>query len=379
MRKLATALATGIATAGLAGLLGTGLAQDYVMGITFDAGGKFDGSFNEGTWRGMQKAIDELEAEGFEIDFAEFEGTPDTAAEGMRGIAASGADLIVSPGFLQADAVASVSAEFPRTNFVLIDAAVEGPNVRSVLFKEQEGSFLVGYLAGTLSQTGVVGFVGGMDTPLIRAFDLGYQEGVEAACPECTVISNYVGVTPAAWNDPARAKELATVQHAQGADIIYAAAGGSGNGVIDFVNETMCYQPSGELRTTGLAEQVAQMEVSDAYAAQCGEGAQPLFFIGVDSNQNFRGDTDRDPSTLNHGLSSMLKRVDVAGYNAVYDVVNGEFTAGTQNLGLAEDGVDYALDEYNEQLIPQELVDELEDIKQQIIDGEIVVTDYRQL
>lgn len=360
-------------------LFGMSFAQDYVFGITFDAGGKFDGSFNEGTFNGLSQAIADIESEqGLEIDLLEFEGTPDTSAEGQRRIALEGAELIIAPGFLQQDAIQAVSSEFPDTNFVLLDAVAENDNVRSVLFREHEGSFLVGYIAGLLTQTGTVGFVGGMDIPLIRAFDLGYQEGVKAACADCEILSNYVGVTPDAWNDPARAKELATAQQAQGADIIYAAAGASGNGVIDFVNETMCYTPSGDVRETPLAAQLANIAVSDAYASKCGEGSQPLFFIGVDSNQNFRGDTDSNPETLNHGLTSMLKRVDVAAYNAAMDVVNGEFTAGLQSLGLAEDGVGYAVDEYNSALISQEVIDAVESIKQDIIDGNVTVTDYRE-
>jgi basic membrane protein A and related proteins len=360
-----------------AATLGFAAAQDFVFGITFDAGGKFDGSFNEGTWRGMVLAIEELESEwGLEVDLLEFEGTPETAAGGLRTIAGQGVELIVSPGFLQADAVASVSAEFPDTSFVLIDDVVEGPNVRSVLFKEHEGSFLVGYIAGSLTQTGVVGFVGGMDIPLIRAFNLGYEEGVKYACPDCTIISNYVGVTPTAWNDPARAKELATAQQAQGADIIYAAAGASGNGVIDFVTETMCYRPTAPLRESPLAAQLADIEPAASYAQACA-GAQPLFFIGVDSNQNFMGDTDGNPATLNHGLTSMLKRVDVASYNAVMEVVQDTFTPGTLVLGLAEEGVGFALDEYNEALIPQSVLTGLAVISDMIVSGQLEVTDYR--
>ncbi|MDF1523088.1 MAG: BMP family ABC transporter substrate-binding protein [Trueperaceae bacterium] len=368
MRKLVTLLA--------ATLLTVGLAQDLVFGITFDAGGKFDGSFNEGTFRGMERVIADLEADqGLEIDLLEFEGTPDTAAQGMRQIASEGAELIVSPGFLQADAIAAVSAEYPDTFFVLIDDVREGPNVRSVVFKEHEGSFLVGYIAGSLSQTGVVGFVGGMDIPLIRAFDLGFQEGVAYVCPDCTVISNYVGVTPDAWNDPTRAKELATAQQAQGADIIYAAAGASGNGVIDFVKETRCY--SGATRETALTEALASVPTYAAYDAECGDGAQPLFFIGVDSNQNPFGDTDGDPATLNHGLTSMLKRVDVAAYNAGIDVANGTFTPGTVVLGLAEEGVGFARDAYNEALVPASLLTELQVVTDMIVSGQLEVTDYR--
>lgn len=361
---------------------GLAVAQDYVMGINFDAGGKFDASFNEGTWNGFSQAVNELSDE-YDIEALEFEGSPDTFSQGLRNMSSQGTDLIVAPGFSQADAISSISREFPLTSYVIIDAVVEADNVRSVVFREHEGSFLVGYIAGSLSQTGVVGFVGGMDIPLIRAFGLGYETGVMAACPECTVISNYTGVTPAAWNDPARAKELATLQHGQGADIIYAAAGASGNGVIDFANETMCYTASdlpGEvsLRETPLTSVAAELPKSEAYSAGCAEDAQPIFFIGVDSNQNRFGDTDGEPSTLNHGLTSMLKRVDVAAENAVYDVVNGEFTSGVQSLGLEEDGVGYALDEYNEMLITESLRNELDSITSGIIAGIVEVPDYRE-
>jgi basic membrane protein A len=362
-------------------LMGSALAQDFVFGINFDAGGKFDRSFNEGTWRGMVRAIEELDS--MDIELLEFEGTPDTSAQGLRNMAAEGSELIVAPGFAQADALSSVSSEFQDTSFVIIDAVVEAPNVRSVIFKEHEGSYIVGYLAGTMSQTGVVGFVGGMDIPLIRKFNLGYEEGVLAACSDCTVISNYTGVTPAAWNDPARAKELATLQHGQGADIVYAAAGASGNGVIDWANETMCYDPTNlpddvSPRATPLSSIASSIAKSEAYTSSCEDGSEPVFFIGVDSNQNFLGDTDNDPSTLNHGLTSMLKRVDVASANAVMDVVNGSFNGGLQVLGLGEEGVGYSLDEFNESLIPAELQLELELITDAIISGETVVTDFTQ-
>lgn len=350
-------------------------AQDFVMGINFDAGGKFDGSFNEGTWNGFTKAIAELKGE-YDIEALEFEGQPDTFAQGLRQMANEGADLIVAPGFSQADAIHTIAAEFPDTNFVNLDGFAENPadNELYVFFAEHQGSYLVGYLAGTMTQTGVVGFVGGMDIPLIHKFDLGYQEGVLAACPDCTIISNYVGVTPAAWNDPAKAKELATAQHAQGADIIYAAAGASGNGVIDFVNETMCY--TGASRETPLTATASVLPKSAAYQAKCAAGSQPLFFIGVDSNQNPRGDTDNNVRTLNHGLTSMLKRIDVAAYNAVNDVVNGTFQGGYLTLDLAAEGVGYAIDDYNKALIPDAVTTDLAKIKQKIISGEIVVTDY---
>lgn len=359
-------------------LTGAAQAQDYVVGITFDAGGKFDASFNEGTWNGLVRAVDELSAE-YEIDILEYEpSSGGFTADGMRRMAdGEGAELIISPGFNQQDAIESVSAEYSDTFFVLIDAvAEERANVRSVLFRDQEGSYLVGYIAGLLTQTGTVGFIGGMDVPLIRNFNQGYELGVQAACEDCTVISNYVGVTPDAWNDPAKAKELAAFQHAQGADIMYAAAGGSGSGLMSFIEETLCHTPD-SLRNPEFAELVSSLPQDPAYALTCSEGSQPLFFIGVDSNQNYVGDYDDNPETLNHGLTSMLKRVDVAAYDAVFDVVNGEFTPGLQELGVAQNGVGYALDEYNEALLSAETLAAVEDIAQQITAGDIVVPDYR--
>ncbi len=369
-----------IAMLAAATLGGAAMAQDYVIGITFDAGGKFDASFNEGTWSGLVRAVEELRST-YEIDILEYEPSEGGfTADGQRQMAGQqGAELIIAPGFNQQDAIEAVSAEYPNTNFVLIDSvAAERDNVRSVVFRDQEGSYLVGYIAGKLSQTGVVGFVGGMDVPLIRNFNQGYEMGVAAACADCQVISNYVGVTPDAWNDPATAKELASLQHAQGADIIFSAAGGSGRGVQDFVNETMCHVPRGILRNSDFAELVGSIEKPAAYAAACSGDSQPLFFIGVDSNQNPEGDTDGNPATLNHGLTSMLKRVDTAAYAAIMDVVNGTWTSGLQELGVAEEGVGFALDEYNEALLSEALLEELAGVSASIASGETVVPDYRE-
>jgi len=352
------------------------LAQDLVVGVSFDGGDWFDRSFNEGTWNGVKRAVDGLDDK--DIDVIVYNDPTGSRFRGLDKIAETGLDIMVSAGFLQADAIAEASADFPDINFVLIDAVVENDNVRSVLFREQEGSFLVGYLAGSLTRSGVLGFVGGMDIPLIRAFDLGYQEGVLAACPDCEIRSDYIGTTAEAWNDPERAFELAEAQQANGADIIYAAAGASGNGVIDFVTSVACYTPEVG-RDTPLTSILTSLAKSEVYNRSCGADSHPLFFIGVDSNQNYQGDTDNDPETLNHGLTSMLKRVDVAAFNAVNDVNGNSFTGGIQNLGLAEEGVGYALDEYNRALIPEGLVAELERIKAEIISGERPVTDYREI
>lgn len=351
-------------------------AQDFVMGINFDAGGKFDKSFNQGTWEGFSGAIEALS--DLDIEILEFEGSPDTFAQGLRQMSTEGADLIVAPGFAQVDIIHEISAEFPDTNYLSIDAwPIDGinPNELRVGFAEHEGSYLVGYLAGLMTQTTVVGFVGGMDIPLIHKFNLGYEEGVKAACEECTVISNYVGTTPAAWNDPARGKELAAAQQAQGADIIFAAAGSSGLGVIDFVTQTMCYK-SDNLRKSPLSSTVKVLPKSAEYNEKCGKDSQPLFFIGVDSNQNYLGDTDGRVTTLNHGLTSMLKRVDVAAANAVNAVADGTFEGGYQTLDLASNGVGWAFDDYNNPLIPNAIVSKMAEIRKAIISGDVVVTNY---
>lgn len=372
MRKRVIALFIAAVT-----LFGTAFGQDLVVTVTFDGGGWFDRSFNEGTWSGLTRAVQEL-ADETAVDVLIYNGSADTTVTALRRMAATRLDLVVAAGFLQADAINTVSGEFPDTRFVLIDeVATPRPNVRSVLFKDQEGSYLVGYLAGTMSQTATVGFVGGMDVPLIRNFAQGYELGVRAACPECRVIVDMVGDDFTAWDDPETAHALAASHQQQGADIIFAAAGASGMGVIEYINETRCYRPVGGTRTTPLTEAVANIAKDPAYIAACAAGTQPLFFIGVDSNQNYLGDTDGDPATMNHGLTSMLKRVDVAAYNAVYDTVRGTFSAGLMELGVAEDGVGFAVDEFNEELIPETIRNVLDTVRETIISGQVVVPDYR--
>jgi basic membrane protein A and related proteins len=213
-----------------------------------------------------------------------------------------------------------------------------------------------------------------MDIPLIRAFDLGYQEGVAYACPDCTIISNYVGVTPDAWNDPTRAKELATAQQAQGADIIYAAAGASGNGVIDFVKETRCFQGrhprDGPHRSARVRADLRRLRRA------CPAGSQPLFFIGVDSNQNPFGDTDGDPSTLNHGLTSMLKRVDVAAYTPRRTSSRAPSSPAPSSSASPRRASATRSTPTTRRSSPP-LVTELQVVTDMIVSGQLVVTDYR--
>lgn len=357
-------------------LTGAARAQDFVVSVSFDGGGWFDRSFNEATWAGVTSAVTELSSH-HDFDILMYNGSPDTTMQGLNNLAAAGTDLHIAAGFLQEEAVDIVAARFPHTNFVLIDGIADQPNVRNVLFKDNEGSYLVGYLAGLLSQTGAVGFVGGMDIPLIRNFELGFQLGVRAACSDCTVLAEYVGDTYEAWNDPERARDLAEFMRGKGADIIYAAAGDSGNGVIDYVNTTKCFTATG-LRSTALTSVVASIPKDPAYASQCGAGSQPLFFIGVDTNQNYLGDTDGNPATLNHGLTSMLKRVDVVAHDAIIDAVAGVFRGGIFDLGLAEDAVGFALDAYNEPLLSAEVLQQVNQLQERIIAGDLVIPAFQE-
>ncbi len=307
---------------------GTALAQDLKPAVVFDMGGKFDRSFNEGIYNGVERFREETG-----IDYAEFEVTNESQREqALRRMARSGSDIVIAVGFAQAPALEVVAREFPDTKFTLIDMVVDLPNVQSVVFKEHEGSFLVGMLAAMASESNAVGFVGGMDIPLIRKFACGYEQGVHYVDPDMAVYQNMTGTTPAAWNDPSRGGELARSQFDRGADVVYAAAGGTGTGV---------YQA----------------------AADSGKLA-----IGVDSNQNYL-----HPGTM---LTSMLKRVDVAAYDAFNDALNGSWEPGIKVLGLAEEGVGWALDEHNESLITQEMKDAVEAASAAIIAGDISVVDY---
>jgi basic membrane protein A len=246
-------------------------------------------------------------------------------------MAESGANPIVVMGFQNMETLTEVAPEYPNTRFVLIDAVVDAPNVRSVIFTEHEGSYLVGMLAAMASKTGTVSFVGGMDIPLISAFACGYAQGAKAVKPDVKVIVNYTGDTPAAWNDPVKGGEIAKAQMSQGSDVVFAAAGGTGLGVLQA-------------------------------AADGG-----VLSIGVDSNQNY----------LHSGkvLTSMLKLVDNAVYQAFKD--GPELTTGVVLMNLAAGGVGYALDEHNASLVTDEMKAKAEEAKAAIIAGTIKVHDYR--
>lgn len=366
LSAIALALAAGISSA----------QQPIRVGLAFDAGGKQDRSFNQSAFEAGQRAVKDLK-----VQVRDFEPSdPSQVGQGIRAFAQNGFDLIVGVGFANEPSITAMAKEFPDVNFALVDSTSPQKNVAGLVFKEQEGSYLVGYLAGKTSSTGVVGFVGGMDIPLINKFEAGYTAGVKAACANCKVIANYVGTTPAAWNDPTRAKEIARNQAAQGADIIYAAAGASGNGVQDFIKERKCMTlsqlPQGMTAFKG-ADRFAGVPKAKDYTAKCGQGSRPVFFIGVDANQNYLGDTDNNPRTLNHALTSMLKRVDTAVYSVIQETARGTFKGGERVFGLSNNGVGYALDQYNRALVPAALERELATVRANIISGKIKVPTER--
>ncbi|MGC6517617.1 MAG: BMP family lipoprotein [Candidatus Puniceispirillaceae bacterium] len=325
MRQLFKAAAVMLGVVGM-----SAMAQaDIKPAVVYDLGGKFDKSFNEGVWNGIQKFQNET---GIEV--MEFEVTNEAQREqAMRRMAERGATVILGVGFGQADAIATVSAEFPETQFSIIDVSwLQGDNLRQYAFKEHEGSYLVGVAAAKASKTGKVGFVGGMDIPLISRFACGYVGGVKSVNANAEVFQNMTGTTPSAWNDPAKGAELTRSQIDRGADVVYHAAGGTGGGVIQA-------------------------------AADAGKLA-----IGVDSNQNGLA-----PGSV---LTSMLKRVDVAAYQTFMDAHKGEFTSGVNILGVAEGGVDWALDDNNASLITADIKNAIESARKDILSGKVSVHDY---
>ncbi|OUS36318.1 BMP family ABC transporter substrate-binding protein ['Osedax' symbiont bacterium Rs2_46_30_T18] len=304
------------------------VAVELKPAVVFDMGGKFDKSFNQGVYEGVERFKTETG-----IKYREFEVTnPSQREQAIRKMAQREANPVLAIGFAQATALEKVAKDFPDTKFSIIDAVVSLPNVQSIVFKEHEGSFLVGMLAAMKSQTKAVSFVGGMDIPLIRRFNCGYAQGAKYAVADVNVISNMTGSTPSAWNDPVKGGELARSQFDRGADVVFAAAGGTGVGV---------YQA----------------------AKDAGK-----FAIGVDSNQNHM-----HPGTM---LTSMTKQVGVAAYNAFKGVKDGSWQAGVNVLGLAEGGVAWAYDEHNKDLITAEMKAAVEKAQADIISGKIVVHDY---
>jgi basic membrane protein A and related proteins len=311
-------------------LASTALADTIKPAVVYDKAGKHDKSFGQSVWEGAQK---------FEKDsgikFADFEPQNESQFEqGLRNFAQKGYSPILAVGFALSDAVGKVAKEFPNTHFAIIDSVVEGANVQSIVFKEQEGAYLVGQLAAMASKSGKVGFVGGMDIPLIRRFACGYVGGVKSVNAKAEVLQNMTGTTGDAWNDPVKGGELTKAQIAAGADVVYHAAGATGNGVL---------QAAADAKILG---------------------------IGTDANQNYM-----HPGQV---LTSNLKRVDVAAIDLFNSEKDGKFAPGIKVLGLAEGGVGWALDDNNKALITDDMKKTVAAAEADIKSGKLKIHDYME-
>ncbi|MCG0275179.1 MAG: BMP family ABC transporter substrate-binding protein [Thermosediminibacteraceae bacterium] len=305
------------------------------IGLVFDVGGRGDLSFNDSAYAGLERAAKDF-ADKIEVDYKEPSEGGQDREQLLRLLAENGFDLIFGVGFLFTEHIQKVAQEFPDVKFALIDGAIDGldenSNIACLLFKEHEGSFLVGAAAAMKSKTGKIGFVGGMKTPIIERFEVGYMAGAKYIDPKITVYSDYIGTTGDAFKDPVTGKELALKQFKAGADVVYHASGASGVGVIE----------------------AATLEKK--------------FAIGVDSDQSLTV----DPSQRPYILTSMVKAVDVAVYETIKSLVEGNFKGGYRIFGLAENGVGYAVNDYNKDMI-SDIQPKLEELKQKIINGEIKV------
>jgi basic membrane protein A len=309
-------------------VLATPAVAELKIALVLDRGGKDDKSFNASAYEGATEAKKKL---GITLKYVE--ASDDNAFEPLlRAFAQKDFDLIIGIGFAQKESIAKAAAQFPQRHFAIVDAEVDAPNVRSLLFEEHEGAYIVGAIAALTSKTGKVGFVGGMDVPLIRRFEMGYEAGAKKINPQISVTANYVGVTSEAWNNPPKGKELAMAQYDGGVDVIFAAAGASGFGVFDAAEE------------------------------------KKKFAIGVDSNQDWI-----KPGLI---LTSMLKRVNLAVFATIEEAKAGKFTGGVKRFGLPDKGVDYAVDQYNEKILPESVRQRADELKAEIIAGKIVVPDY---
>jgi basic membrane protein A len=303
------------------------------VGLLFDVTGRGDKSFNDAAAAGLDKAKADYGITGTE-------STPTTADGSDRPPRikemAGNEDLIVAVGFLWADAVTQSATENPSQLYAIVDSVVDKPNVRSMTFAEEQGSFLVGVAAACASKSGKLGFLGGVENDLIKKFEAGFTAGAKAVNPDATVEVKYITQPPdfSGFNDPTKGKAIAAAMYGEGIDVVYAAAGGSGKGLFEAAVES---------------------------------GKQPgeIYAIGVDSDQYETASPDQQP----YILTSALKRVDVATYEAITDVLNGKLTGEQKLYDLKNNGVGYAVS--NKDI--NNYAGTIEEFKQKIIDGEIQV------
>ncbi len=306
--------------------------SDVRVGLAYDVGGRGDRSFNDSAYRGLTQAAESLGVET--RDFEPADGEPESAKEErLATMAEEGFDVVIAVGFAYAESVQAVAEEYPDVHFAIVDSEIDGlHNVTSLVFAEEQASFLAGAAAALSTEEDHVGFIGGVETPLIQKFEAGFVAGVEHVNEDIDVEIDYISQPPdfSGFSDPAAGRETAQAQYDRGADVIYHAAGASGNGVLQSAVEN------------------------------------DFLFIGVDSDQYANAEDDQKP----YVLTSAIKQVDVAVYELIQDAVEGDVEGGIQRFDLASGGVDYT--QSNEELIAP-LVEELDGYKQQIIDGEIEV------
>jgi len=313
---------------------GGGGEESLRVGLAYDLGGRGDQSFNDSAASGLDQAIEEL---GIEADELEPDEGGENREELLRLLAEDGNDLVIGVGFLYEDAITAASADFPDTTFAIVDSVVDADNVANLTFAEEQGSFLVGAAAALTSETGQVGFIGGVNTELIQKFQAGFEAGVAEIDPATTVDVQYLTEPPNfdGFTDPALGKEAAASMYADGADVVYHAAGGSGGGVFEAASEAR-------------------------------EGGDDVWAIGVDSDQYLTADA----AVQDVILTSMLKEVGVAVFNTIEGMVNGEDVAGIAVFDLELGGVDYST---SGDFMDQETIDQLEELKASIVDGTIEV------
>lgn len=302
------------------------------VGLVYDVGGRGDQSFNDMAYAGLERAQQEF-GDRVEVRDAEPDAGGQNREDLLRAFADQGYDLVIGVGYLFTDAVTAVAKEYPDVKFGIVDSCPQEPldNVACLTFKEHEGSFLVGAAAALKTRTGKIGFVGGMKSALIERFEAGYRAGAKYINPDVQVLVDYAGTTGEAFSNPTKGRELALAQIQQGADVIYHAAGGTGKGVFEAVKQ------------------------------------QGKLAIGVDADQSLTA-----PDYADVILTSMVKRVDVAVFDLIRSVVEGDFRPGLHAYGLKEDGVGYAVNDKNRAMI-EDITAQLDELKQKIIDGEIQV------
>ncbi|MES2614388.1 MAG: BMP family ABC transporter substrate-binding protein [Bdellovibrionota bacterium] len=314
------------------------LAEEPRVCLILDKGGKDDKSFNQSAYEGFLKAKKDfsLSSESKYVTVRE----DAQSSQFIRTFSTEKCGLIIAIGFNNADVVGQIAPQFPAQNYAVVDSSVKGNNIRAITFEEHEGAFLMGAIAAIKTKTQKVGFVGGMEIPLIKRFQMGFEAGAKYINPKIQVSQSFVGVTSSAWNNPTKAKELALSMYGQqGIDIIFVAAGASSQGVFDAVEQAN--------------KNVTQVK---------------KYVIGVDSNQNYIA-----PGMV---LTSMEKKVDFEVYKTIESFVEKKFTSGVMTYGFKDGGVNWALDKYNQNLFTSAEIHKINLIKTDVIKGKIQVPDY---